>query len=251
MGDLNGIELAIMIVSGLIVVGLVVALIVQIVLIVKYKKFNKTPLENGLSSQQTARAILDANGLQNVQIKKLGFFRRILLFGNHYSVMKKTIYLRKNILDASSVTAVGIAIQKVCLAVQHKNKDKSFLFRYVLQILTLFTPLLFYGSIAIGLIIDLLTQFTAIPTMIGLLVGIGFYFLTFVMQIFNIKVEKKANEQAVEILRSANIFNEQEITTLQSLLKLYIVSDVIVLVLSILKLILQILKIFARAKKSN
>lgn len=251
MGDLNGIELAIMIVSGLIVVGLVVALIVQIVLIVKYKKFNTTPLENGLSSQQTARAILDANGLQNVQIKKLGFFRRILLFGNHYSVMKKTIYLRKNILDASSVTAVGIAIQKVCLAVQHKNKDKSFLFRYVLQILTLFTPLLFYGSIAIGLIIDLLTQFTAIPTMIGLLVGIGFYFLTFVMQIFNIKVEKKANKQAVEILRSANIFNEQEITTLQSLLKLYIVSDVIVLVLSILKLILQILKIFARAKKSN
>ena len=73
MGDLNGIELAIMIVSGLIVVGLVVALIVQIVLIVKYKKFNKTSLENGLSSQQTARAILDANGLQNVQIKKLGF----------------------------------------------------------------------------------------------------------------------------------------------------------------------------------
>ena len=251
MRDLNGIELAIMIVSGLIVVGLVVALIVQIVLIVKYKKFNKTPLENGLSSQQTARAILDANGLQNVQIKKLGFFRRILLFGNHYSVMKKTIYLRKNILDASSVTAVGIAIQKVCLAVQHKNKDKSFLFRYILQILTLFTPLLFYGSIVIGLIIDLVTQFTGIPTMIGLLVGIGFYLLTFVLQIFNIKVEKKANEQAVEILRSANIFNEQEITTFQSLLKLYIVADVIVLVLSILKLILQILKIFARTQKRN
>ena len=251
MEDLNGIELAIMIVSGLIVVGLVVALIAQIVLIVKYKKFNKTPLENGLSSQQTARAILDANGLQNVQIKKLGFFRRILLFGNHYSVMKKTIYLRKNILDASSVTAVGIAIQKVCLAVQHKNKDKSFLFRYILQILTLFTPLLFYGSIVIGLIIDLVTQFTGIPTMIGLLVGIGFYLLTFVLQIFDIKVEKKANEQAVEILRSANIFNEQEITTFQSLLKLYIVADVIVLVLSILKLILQILKIFARTQKRN
>ena len=250
MGDLNGIELAIMIVSGLIVACLVVALIVQIVLIFKYKKFNKTPLENGLSSQQTARAILDANGLQDVQIKKLGFFRRILLFGNHYSVMKKTIYLRKNIIDASSVTAVGIAIQKVCLAIQHKNKDKSFLFRYILQNLTLFTPLLFYGSIAIGLLIDLVTQFTGIPTMIGLLVGIGFYFLTFVLQIFNIKVEKKANEQAVEILRSANIFNEQEITTFQSLLKLYIVADVIVLVLSILKLILQILKIFARAKKN-
>lgn len=249
MGNLSGLELAIMIVSGLIVVGLVVALIVQVVLIVKYKKYNKTPLANGLTSQQTARSLLDANGLQNVEIKKLGFFRRILLFGNHYSVMKKTIYLRKNILDSSSVTAVGIAIQKVCLAVQHKNKDKSFIFRYVLQILTLFTPLLFYGSVAIGLIIDIVTKFSGVPTIIGLIVGIAFYFLTFVFQLVNIKVEKKANEQAVAILQSANIFNEQEIATFQSLLKLYIVADVIVLVLSILKLILQILKILAKSKK--
>ena len=249
MGDLSGLELAIMVISGIIIVGLVIALIVQISLIVKYKKFNKTPLENGLTSQQTARSMLDANGLQNVQIKKLGFFRRILLFGNHYSVMKKTIYLRKNILDSSSVTAVGIATQKVCLAIQHKNKDKSFIFRYILQILTMFTPLLFYGSIVIGLIIDLITSFSGIPTIIGLIVGLSFYFLTFVLKIVDIKVEKKANEQAVSVLRSANIFNEQEVATLQSLLKLYIVADVIALVLSLLKLILQILKILSRAKK--
>ena len=249
MGDLSGLELAIMVISGIIIVGLVIALIVQISLIVKYKKFNKTPLENGLTSQQTARSMLDANGLQNVQIKKLGFFRRILLFGNHYSVMKKTIYLRKNILDSSSVTAVGIATQKVCLAIQHKNKDKSFIFRYILQILTMFTPLLFYGSIVIGLIIDLITSFSGIPTIIGLIVGLSFYFLTFVLKIVDIKVEKKANEQAVSVLRSANIFNEQEVSTLQSLLKLYIVADVIALVLSLLKLILQILKILSRAKK--
>lgn len=251
MENLSGIEIAILIVSGLIVVALVVALIVQIVLIVKYKRYNKTPLANGLTSQQTARSLLDSNGLQNVQIKKLGFFRRILLFGNHYSVMKKTIYLRKNILNSSSVTAVGIATQKVCLAVQHKNKDKSFIFRYVLQILTLFTPLLFYGSIVLGLIVDLVTQFTGIPTIIGLFVGIGFYILVFVLQIVNIKVEKRANEQTVAILQSAKIFNEQEITTLKELFKLYIVADIIVLVLSVLKIILQILKIFARSKKSK
>ena len=245
----SGLELAIMIVSGIIVVALIVALIVQIVLIFKYKKFNKTPLQNGLTSQQTARSLLDANGLENVQIKKLGFFRRILLFGNHYSVMKKTIFLRKNILDSSSVTAVGIATQKACLAIQHKNKDKNFIFRYVLQILTLFTPLLFYLSIAIGLIIDIVTQFTGIPTTIGLFVGIGFYLLVFVLQIVNIKVEKKANEQAVEILRSSNIFTEQEIDRFKELLKLYIVADIMVLILSILKLILQILKIFAKNKK--
>lgn len=245
----SGLELAIMIVSGIIVVALIVALIVQIVLIFKYKKFNKTPLQNGLTSQQTARSLLDANGLENIQIKKLGFFRRILLFGNHYSVMKKTIFLRKNILDSSSVTAVGIATQKACLAIQHKNKDKNFIFRYVLQILTLFTPLLFYLSIVIGLIIDIVTQFTGIPTTIGLFVGIGFYLLVFVLQIVNIKVEKKANEQAVEILRSSNIFTEQEIDRFKELLKLYIVADIMVLILSILKLILQILKIFAKTKK--
>ena len=249
MENLSGLELASLIVSALIIVCLVVALVVQIVLIIKYKQYNKTPLSSGLTSQQTARALLDANGLENVAIEKLGFFRRILLFGNHYSVMKKTIYLRQNILQSSSVTAVGIATQKVCLAIQHKNKDKSFIFRYVLQILTLFTPLLFYGSIVIGLIIDFITTFSGIPTIIGLLVGLGFYLLVFVLQIVNIKVEKKANAQAIEILQSANIFNEQEITTFKNLLKLYIISDVIVLILSILKLILQILKILIRSRK--
>ena len=118
-----------------------------------------------------------------------------------------------------------------------------------MQFFTLFTPLLFYLSIVIGLIIDIVTQFTGIPTTIGLFVGIGFYLLVFVLQIVNIKVEKKANEQAVEILRSSNIFTEQEIDRFKELLKLYIVADIMVLILSILKLILQILKIFAKTKK--
>ena len=248
--NLDGLELASLIISALIVIGLVIALIVQIFIIIKYKQYNKNPLSNGLNAKETARALLDANGLQNIKVEKLGFLRRILFFGNHYSVMKKTIYLRSNILNSSSVTSVGIATQKVCLAIQHKNKEKSFTFRYVLQILTLFTPLLFYISIAGGLVIDILTQFTGIPTLIGLLVGIGFYVLVFVCQIFNIKVEKKANEQAVEILKSANIFNDQEIVTLKSLFKLYILADIIVLVLSLLKLIQQILKIFIKAKKN-
>ena len=99
MENLTGLELAMMAISGLIVLGLIAALITQIVLIVKYKQFNKTPLSSGLTSQQTARALLDANGLENVQIKKLGLLQRLLLFGNHYSVMKKTIFLRQNILD--------------------------------------------------------------------------------------------------------------------------------------------------------
>lgn len=164
--------------------------------------------------------------------------------------MKKTIYLRTNILNSSSITAVGIATQKACLAVQHKNKDKSFRFRYILQILTLFTPLLFYGAIIVGLVIDILTKFTGIPTLIGLLIGLGFYLLVFIFQIVNIKVEKKANKQTIEILQSSNIFNEQEITTLKNLFKLYILADIIALVLSLLKLIQQILKVFTKLKRN-
>ena len=249
--NLSGLEFASLVVSILIVAFLVIALVVQIYLIVKYRQFNKTPLANGLTSEQTARSLLDANGLDYVKVEKLGFFRRILLFGNHYSVMKKTIYLRSNILNSSSVTAVGIATQKVCQAIQHKNKDKSFLFRYVLQILTMFTPVIFYGAIVLGLAVDLIIGFTGTPTLIGLLVGLAFYILIFVFKIVDIKVEKKANEQTVAILQSANIFNEQEIATLKSLFKLYIIADVIQLVLSLLKIIQTILKLFIKAKSKQ
>ena len=96
----------------------------------------------------------------------------------------------------------------------------------------------------------ILTKFTGIPTLIGLLIGLGFYLLVFIFQIINIKVEKKANEQTIEILQSSNIFNEQEITTLKNLFKLYILADIIALVLSLLKLIQQILKVFTKLKRN-
>ena len=82
-----------------------------------------------------------------------------------------------------------------------------------------------------------------------MLIGLGFYLLVFIFQIVNIKVEKKANEQTIEILQSSNIFNEQEITTLKNLFKLYILADIIALVLSLLKLIQQILKVFTKLKR--
>ena len=83
-----------------------------------------------------------------------------------------------------------------------------------------------------------------------MLIGLGFYLLVFIFQIVNIKVEKKANKQTIDILQSSNIFNEQEITTLKNLFKLYILADIIALVLSLLKLIQQILKIFTKLKRN-
>ncbi|MDY4787724.1 MAG: zinc metallopeptidase [Bacilli bacterium] len=247
----DGLTIAYIVISILILIGLIVALIVQLTLIIRYQKYNKLHLSSGLTSMQTARRLLDANGLQDVEIKKLGIIRRLLLFGNHYSVMKNTIYLRKNILNSSSVTAVGIATQKVCLAIQHKNNDHDFKTRYTLQILSFLSPLFFYCFVIIGLIIDIVTKFSGVPTLIGIIIGFVFYLVIILFQIFNIKVEKKANQQAIDILRNSHIFEEFEIDTLQRLLNLYIVGDIIALIISILKIIQQILKLLILAKKNN
>lgn len=244
-------EMAAIGVAGLILIAGIIAIIVQIYLIIKYKNLNKKGLEKTITASDTARALLDKNGLQDVQVKKLGFFRRILLFGNHYSVMKKTIFLRGNILNSSSVTAVGIATQKVCLAVQHANGDKSFKLRYVAQILSFCSPIFFYLSVIVGLVIDFVLGFSGIPSLIGLIIAIAFYLMTFVYSIANIKVEKKANAQAIELLEKSEMFNEEELASLKELFKLYILSYVIDLILSILKLIEQILKILIKFQRSK
>lgn len=248
---LDGLTLAYIVVSILILIALIVALIVRVVLIIRYRRLNKMHLVSGLTSMQVARSLLDNNGLQNVEVKKLTLFRRLLLFGNHYSVKNKTIYLRSNILNSPTVTAVGLATQKVCLAVQHKNNDQSFKTRYTLQILTFLSPLFFYLFVIAGLVIDILTNFSGVPTLLGIALGFIFYTLIVFFQIFNIKVEKKANEQAVEILRASNIFEEYEIDTFKKLLNLYIIGNIIDLIISILKIIQQILKLFILARKNK
>ncbi len=251
------IVILLIVVSVAIGVLAVMSLVTRLFLFFKYHQLNHMESATNLNATELARKVLDANGLTDVKVEKVGFFR-MLFFGNHYSVMKKTIFLRKNIVDKNSITALGISLQKVGLAIQHHNKAKGFKAKYVFTLMSYFSPVIFYFLVAVGLIIDFITSFAgflgAPLTFLFLIIGIVYYIVVLFALLFTIKVDKRANIMTMDMVRKANLLSEEDAKNLETLLNSYIWANIIDFVISILRIIQLFLKLVlnvAKFKKAN
>ena len=90
-------------------IAIIAAFIAQIVIVIGYRRGNRTNNSLGLSGGEYARKLLDQNGMPDVQVKKCGIIRTIL-FGNHYSITKRMVYLRMRTIN-KPVTRQYIANQ--------------------------------------------------------------------------------------------------------------------------------------------
>ena len=91
-----GFEIALAIVGCLIAIVGAYALVVSVWLMVKYVRFNRLENSAGLTGQEVARKILDANGLNHIGVKVTGSF----IFGNSYSHYFKKVRLRRVYMQA-------------------------------------------------------------------------------------------------------------------------------------------------------
>ncbi len=245
---MNNTEIICLIIASIIAALAIVALVMRFVLLVKYWVLNKKEAATGISARDVARKFLDENGMQDVRVEKVGFFR-MLFFGNHYSVMKKTIYLRKSIIYKNSITAISVALQKVGLAMQHKNKEKGFMTRYVFQILSFFSPLIFYSIVIAGVVIDFVSGFTGTASIVAIIVAFAYYLLVFFCLLFTIKVESRANKQSIYMIENSQILSEVDVRLAKELLDTYVIIDILDFVISIMKIFYYIIKFFSKFKR--
>ena len=152
--NIDGLEIAYIAVGVLLGIAIIAAFIAQIVIAIGYWRGNRTNNSLGLSGGEYACKLLDQNGMPDVQVKKCGIIRTIL-FGNHYSITKRTVYLRMRTINKPSLTAVAMAAQKVALAEQHRDGDTKMIVRSRLQGLGVFAPILFVPLVLIGFLVDL------------------------------------------------------------------------------------------------
>ena len=103
--NFDGSEIAYIAVGVLLGIAIIAAFIAQIVIVIGYWRGNRTNNSLGLSGGEYARKLLDQNGMPDVQVKKCGIIRTIL-FGNHYSITKRTVYLRMRTINKPGLTAV-------------------------------------------------------------------------------------------------------------------------------------------------
>lgn len=245
--NVDGLEVAYIAVGVLLGIAIIAALIAQIAVAVGYWRGNRTNNSLGLSGAEYARRLLDLNGMPDVQVKKCGIIRTVL-FGNHYSISKKTVYLRMRTINKPSLTAVAMAAQKVALAEQHRNKDTKMIVRSRLQGLGVFAPYLFIPLVVIGFLIDIFVAQTLLFSLIATVLGLIFILFGFIVTLLNIPVEKKAMKRALVLLKAD--LTREEIVIVKKIYRSYMVEYALQFIIAVLRIIQLILKILLGARKN-
>ena len=239
---------AIFIVACLIVVVALVSVVVSIWLSIKYVIYNRTMNKAGINGEQTARKILDDNGLNHIRVSVVGSF----MFGNSYSHFFKKVRLRRWTVKKNSISSMAMGAQKSSLAILDKEGDKDMKTRIILTPFIYFGPLMFIPIVAVGVILDIiLFKFSGVATVISAVLGLLFYVASFVMSLMVLKTEVKAQNKALEILEKDNLATLEEREMMKSLFKLYNIQYVNDLILEFLELLLRILMIFAKIQNSS
>ena len=242
---------ALIAVAILIIVVGIVACVGEIVLAVKYVKFNRKKNSLGKTGQQIAREILDKNGLEKIKVKCVGS----LLFGNSYGHYFKSVRLRRRTWKKDSISSLAMAAQKSSLAVLDKEKDPAMKTRIVLTPIICFGPIAFIPLVIVGVILDILLMVSLnleLPlfTIILSALGFAFYIASFVMSIVILKSEKRAQERSYDLMREMNV-SESDINDCKELFHLYNIQYVLDLIMEILELIYRILQVLVLKSNSS
>ena len=99
-----GLQWAIIVVAGLIILLAIFSTIVSIWLAIKYVRYNRTMNKAGINGQETARRILDNNDLQHIRVSVVGSF----MFGNSYSHYFKKVRLRRLTVKKNSISSMAM-----------------------------------------------------------------------------------------------------------------------------------------------
>ena len=162
-----------------------------------FNKWAEVATKTGLSGAETARRILDSNGLYNIPIEVV---RGTL--SDHYDPMKKVVRLSEAVYYGRSIASVSVAAHEVGHAIQHQQSYAALVIRHRIfpfaNIASGIAPFLFIGGM-------LLQQLSLIG------IGIVFFSAAVAFQLVTLPVEFDASKRARNLMISEGIlFNDEE-----------------------------------------
>lgn len=161
-----------------------------------YRKYSKIGTSTGMTGAQTARKILDDNGLYDVQVKEVKG-----TLTDHYHPKKKTVNLSSGNYHGASMAAVAVSAHEVGHAIQDQEEYAFLKFR------TSLVPMASFGSSsAIWIILaGIIFQASGL-----LLVGIIFMAFAVLFQLVTLPVEFNASSRAMDQLVGIGIIQNNE-----------------------------------------
>lgn len=153
-----------------------------------YKKYSQVRISQNITGAQAARMVLDANGLQNVQIEAVQGE-----LTDHYDPRKRVLRLSQGIHSVPSIAGVAVAAHEAGHAIQHATGYSALKFR------TAIVPLVNIGSNLgfIVLIAGLFMQLTGLAW-----AGVALFGLSTLFAAVTLPVEFDASKRAkAELVR--------------------------------------------------
>jgi Zn-dependent membrane protease YugP len=181
---------------GLIIISMAIAMFAQFYINHNYKKYSKDDNGNGVSGYETARRILDNNGLVDVSINQVQG-----TLSDFYDPKNKTVNLSNDIYNGRTIAAVSVAAHECGHAIQDKD---GYLF---LRIRRSIVPVVNFASYA-GYFAVLIGIFFASSLLIR--IGILMEVIILLFQLVTLPVEFNASNRGLKQIKELGLLENTE-----------------------------------------
>ena len=183
---------------ALILISMAVALFAQFYINHNYKKYSKKQDASGVSGYETARRILDNNGLYEVTINKVDG-----TLSDFYDPRNKTVNLSNDIYNGQAIAAVSVAAHECGHAIQDKDGYLFLRIRRTIIPVVNFASYAGYFAVLIGLFFS-----SAFLIRIGILMELTILFF----QLITLPVEFNASNRGLKQIKELNLLDNTEYT---------------------------------------
>ena len=206
-----------------------------------FEKYAKQRSMRGLTGAEAARMVLDANGLHNVQIRRVNG-----KLTDHYDPRDNTIYLSDSVHDNASTAAIGVAAHEAGHAVQHATHYLPIKIRAAIIPVTNFGSRLAIPLILIGLLLGAWSGNYTLAV-----VGIICFSLTAVFQLVTLPTEFNASSRAMRSLEGCRILSGEELAGARKVLTAAAMTYVAALAVSLAQLLRLVLIVAGNSRRRN
>lgn len=197
-----------------------------------YGKYKKKNTQKGLSGQEVARKILDANGLSDIYVVETKGD-----LSDHYDPSRKVVRLSSSIFHGTSIASVSVAAHECGHAIQDKD---GYLFMKIRSLLVPIVNIVSYLGY-FGLIVSIFAGITGY-----LKLSILVLLATLIFQLVTLPVEFDASKRAGEQLEKLGLVEANEKQDCMKMLKAAALTYVASLASTVLNLLRIVLMLISR-----
>ena len=201
-----------------------------------FSRFKQVRNRRGLTAADVARRILDANGLNYVQIQRVSGE-----LTDHYDPRAQVVRLSDSVYDSTSVAAIGVAAHEVGHACQHAEDYVPLRIRSAIIPMTRIGSMLAMPVFILGLLFAQLSLYGNMVGDVFMMLGILLFSLSTLFQLVTLPTEFNASARALKTLESYGILDGDELVGARSTLRAAALTYVAALASSLASLLRPLL----------